>query len=175
MPRNAQERKTAAQGRGMESQERIGALLARMRETSPAGFAIALHVRFTAPRYLFQSYEKTWLDTYSREGLVLHDPVVRWGFTNEGTVRWSDLDDPAGVMTRARAFGMTYGAVIALIHDGSRSMGGFARSDREMTDAEVASLRSDLGELHDITAGVEAFSPAVHTTLKQMSVYLTHG
>ncbi|OYX41858.1 MAG: hypothetical protein B7Z02_14155 [Rhodobacterales bacterium 32-67-9] len=124
---------------------------------------------------MFQSYAKDWLDTYSREGLVLHDPVVRWGFENEGTIRWRDLADPAGVMTRAREFGLNHGTVIALARNGKRSMAGFSRSDRDMTDDEIAGLEADLGELHDLTESVEALSPAVHMTLKQMSIYLTHG
>lgn len=159
----------------MERQDRISALLARLHQASPAGFAIALHVRYTAPKYLFQSYAKDWLDVYSREGLVLHDPVVRWGFENEGTIRWSELEDPAGIMTRAAEYGLKYGAVIALVRNGGRSMAGFARSDRELTDAEVAAMKADLSELHDVTERAEALSPSVHTTLKQMSIFLTHG
>ena len=156
---------------------RYGAVVAFVHDGSRtmAGFAIALHVRFTAPKYLFQSYEKEWLDTYSREGLVLHDPVVSWGFQNEGTIRWSDLEDPAGIIPRSRKYGMSYGAVIALVRDGSRSMGGFARADREMTDEEIGALQTHLVTLHDLTARVEALSPVVHNTLKQMSIYLTHG
>ncbi len=159
----------------MERQDRISALLARLHQASPAGFAIALHVRYTAPKYLFQSYAKDWLDVYSREGLVLHDPVVRWGFENEGTIRWSELEDPAGIMTRAAEYGLKYGAVIALVRNGGRSMAGFARSDRELTDAEIAAMKADLSELHDVTERAEALSPSVHTTLKQMSIFLTHG
>lgn len=159
----------------MKGQDRISALLTKLHAASPAGFAIALHVRYTSPRYLFQSYAKKWLDTYSREGLVLHDPVVRWGFTHEGTIRWNALDDPARVMDRAAAHGLRYGAVVAFVHDGSRTMAGFARGDRELSDDEIATLKSTLEELHDLTGTVETFSPDVHMTLKQMSIYLTHG
>ncbi len=159
----------------MHEQDRISALLSKLHAASPAGFAIALHVRYTAPRYLFQSYAKDWLDTYSREGLVLHDPVVRWGFGNDGTIRWSGLDDPGGMLKRAAAFGLRYGAVIAFVRNGSRSMAGFARPDREMTDDEIAGMKDALETLHDLTGQVETLSPAVHMTLKQMSIYLTHG
>lgn len=159
----------------MHAQDRISTLLTRLNAQNPAGFAIAMHVRFTSPRYLFQSYDTEWLATYSREGLVLNDPVVRWGFANEGTIRWSQLDDPAGVMVRAADHGLRYGAVIAFVRAGTRSMAGFARADREHTDAEIAGLRHILEELHDLTAQAETLSPAVHATLKQMSIYLTHG
>lgn len=159
----------------MDDQDKISAKLTRLRDASPAGFAIALHIRFTSPRYLFQSYEKDWLDTYSREGMVLHDPVVRWGFEHEGTIRWSALQDPAGIMQRSRNYGMNYGSVIAMTRSGTRSMGGFSRSDREMTDAEIVAIRDDLTALHDLTARVETLAPSVHATLRTMSIFLTHG
>jgi len=162
-------------GAEMQAQDQISDLLTRLHSENPAGFAIALHVRFTSPRYLFQSYDKEWLDTYSRDGLVLNDPVVRWGFANEGTIRWSELDDPSGVMIRAADHGLRHGAVIAFVRAGTRSMAGFARSDREHSDAEIAELKRILERLHDLTGKVETLSPAVHVTLKQMSIYLTHG
>lgn len=161
----------------MDREDRISTLLARLHRASPAGFAIALHVHFTAPKYLFQSYAKDWLDTYSREGLVLTDPTVRWGFTNIGTIRWSELaaDDHHGVFAQAASHGLRYGACVAKVERGSRSMASFSRSDRDLTDAEIEGLRADLGALHDLTESVEALSPSVHMTLKQMSIYLTHG
>ena len=81
----------------------------------------------------------------------------------------------AGVMKRAAAFGLGYGAVIAFLRNGSRSMAGCARSDRELTDDEITELKAILECLHDLTERVETLSPAVHMTLKQMSIYLTHG
>ena len=161
----------------MANQKKISELIERLHAASPAGFAVGLHVTFTTPRYMFQSYEKTWLDTYSRLGLVLRDPVVRWGFSNTGAIRWSGLvdQDEAGVLERAAEHGLRYGAVIAIVRNGSRSMGGFARGDREPTDEEVADLTDDLTELHDLTQKVEHLAPSVHETLKQMSIYLTHG
>ncbi len=161
----------------MARQGQISAILKSLHDASPAGFAIALHVKFTAPRYLFQSYAKDWLDTYSRLGLVLHDPTVGWAFQNVGTTRWSDLaaDDPRGVLEQAARHGLKFGTVIALVRNGSRTMASFARSDRESTDDEVAALKRDLEDLHDQTRTIEHLSPSVHETLKQMSIYLTHG
>ncbi|MDW4548823.1 autoinducer binding domain-containing protein [Defluviimonas sp. D31] len=161
----------------MARQEKISAILTRLHQASPAGFAIALHVKYTAPRYLFQSYERDWLDTYSRKGLVLHDPTVRWGFEHTGAIRWSDLadDDDKGVLEQAAAHGLRFGVCVAYTAEGSRSMASFARSDREPTDAEISGLAADLAELHGLTATAEKLSPSVHETLKQLSIYLTHG
>lgn len=161
----------------MTTQAETAHILEAIRTAAPAGFAIALHIQFTAPRYLFQAYPRDWMETYSREGLVLQDPTVRWGFAHTGTVRWSDLaaDDPAGVMARAAAHGLAYGFTVAIDSEGSRSVASFARSDREFTDAEIAEVARLLGALHAETLAAETLSPADHEALKRMSVLLTHG
>lgn len=152
-------------------------LLKRLRARSPAGFAIALHIQFTTPRYLFQAYEKEWLDYYSSHGLVMQDPTVRWAFANTGSIRWSALagDDPAGVLTRAAEYGAHHGVTFSFTDGGSRTMASFARSDREMSDLDVAALGADLRKLHLKTLGTEFLAPDLHETLKRMSIYLTHG
>ena len=146
-------------------------------ETSPAGFAIALHVKFTAPRYLFQSYEKEWMETYSREGLVLRDPTVRWGFENTGSVKWSDLKplDEGGVLDLAAEHGLKFGVTVALVKENSRSIASFSRPDREYTDQEIEQLSAALEKLHDETIATESLTPADHEAFKRMSVMLTHG
>lgn len=150
--------------------------LKRMRTRSTAGFAIALHVKFTTPRYLLQAYSKDWLDLYSSEGLVMDDPTVRWAFSNTGTIRWSDLakDDPAKVLAKAARFGLRYGVAISLVECGTRSMASFARNDREMTDIDIFALRADVRDLHLHTQGIELFTPEMHERLKLMSIFLTH-
>jgi LuxR family transcriptional regulator len=161
----------------MDSQATISAILSQFRRDHPDGFAIALHIKFTAPRYLFQAYDSAWIDTYSREGLVMQDPTVRWGFANTGAVRWSALaeTDGARVMARAAEHGLRFGATLALDSGGSRSVASFARGDRELTDAEIAALADKLEELHRLTRGLETLTPRFHDTLKQMSIYLTRG
>ncbi len=152
-------------------------ILSRLRTRSPAGFAIALHVEFTTPKYLFQSYDKAWLDHYSSQGLVMRDPTVHWGFENTGTIRWSALaaDDPAGVLEQAAKYGLLYGLTVAVNTKGSRSIASFSRSDREMTDLDIAAIGTDVKALHAITFGAQDFTPDMHETLRQMSIYLTHS
>jgi LuxR family transcriptional regulator len=159
----------------MDRQNKISDLLSQLRAAHPAGFAIALHVEFSAPRYLFQAYASDWIDLYTREGLVLRDPTVRWGFVNTGAIRWSALDDPEGaeVMRLAAEHGLRYGFTLAIEAGGSRSIASFARPDRESTDAEIAEATGVLTQLHDLTRGVETLTPRFHDALKQMSIYLT--
>lgn len=155
----------------------IGPILRRLRKGSPAGFAIALHVKFTAPRYLFQAYDSGWLETYNRDGLVIHDPTVRWAFENTVTVRWGDLapDGAVNVFERAARYGLAYGVTVAVDEGGSRSMASFARPDRDLTDDEAAAALADVTELHHLTCTAERLSPRTHETLKQLSVFLTRG
>jgi LuxR family transcriptional regulator len=152
-------------------------ILKQLHRSSPAGFAIGLHIQFTTPRYFFQAYSKDWFDTYSTAGFVMHDPIVHWGFVNEGTCRWSELrgDDPLGVLTEAGKHGMAYGLAMSVNRLSSRSIAGFARGDREFTDIEAANIYKDFKALHADTISMMVLSPEIHTTLRQMSIYLTHG
>lgn len=148
----------------------------RLRQRSPAGFAIALHVEFTRPKYLFQAYDKDWLDHYSSNGLVMRDPTVHWGFENTGAIRWSDLadDDPTGVLAQAAGYGLNFGLTVAVHAEGSRSIASFARSDREMCELDISAISADVKELHRDTFDAQSITPELHTTLKHLSIYLTH-
>ncbi len=152
-------------------------ILKRLHGRSPAGFAIGLHIQFTTPRYFFQSYPKDWLEHYSAAGLLLSDPTVHWGFSNAGVVRWSALaaSDGLGVLQQAARFGLNFGCTVAVDRSASRTIASFARPDREMTDIELAALQRDLKALHDETLAMMVLSPDIHETLRQMSIYLTHG
>ena len=152
-------------------------LMLRLRQRSPAGFAIALHVTYTTPKYYLVAYEKDWLDYYSARGFVMTDPTAIWGFANFGTIRWSALadSDAGGVLKDAARFGLKYGITTSLSGEASRTIASFSRSDREMSDLDIAAINKDLKELHKLTLGAQFFTPSLHETLRQLSIYLTHG
>ena len=154
----------------------MAALLHDLDRRSPAGCAIGLHIRFTTPMYMFQSYPKRWLDFYAAAGLFVGDPTVSWGMNNVGWVRWSDLEriDTHGVLEKASDFGITNGVTIALVIEQSRSIASFARSDRDYETAEIEELRALFEELHRTTANVEVLSESDRLALKDLSVRLTH-
>jgi LuxR family transcriptional regulator, quorum-sensing system regulator SdiA len=152
----------------------LSKVLAEFKVYAPSGFALGLHVSFAMPAYFFQSYPRPWLAHYSQAGFLMHDPTVRWCFENTGTCRWSDLDDPKGVLAQAADFGMKYGMVYATKAAGSLSMAGFARHDRELDDAEIAQLATQFDALHQATADQAALAPDIVTQLKKMSVLVTH-
>jgi LuxR family transcriptional regulator, quorum-sensing system regulator SdiA len=154
----------------------VAALLHDLDQRSPAGCAIGLHIRFTAARYMFQSYPKRWMDQYSRSGLIQLDPTVRWGMSNVGWILWGDLEaiDEHGVLERAKDFGLMNGLTVAVLIDGSRSIASFARSDRDYAPPEIAELEEIFADLHRATAAGVALSAEDSLALKNLSVRLTH-
>jgi LuxR family transcriptional regulator, quorum-sensing system regulator SdiA len=154
----------------------IAALLHELDTRSPAGFAIALHVRFTRPTYLFQTYAQRWMDVYSAKGYVMHDPVVRWGLQNTGRALWSELAaiDTVGVLEDAKDYGMMSGVAIGIVESGSRSIGGFCRADRDYEEAEIEELEELLRRLHAATLGLGRLSAGDQRALTELSIKLTH-
>ncbi|MFV2052625.1 autoinducer binding domain-containing protein [Aliiroseovarius sp. YM-037] len=161
----------------MDQQLSISPVLAKLDGLCPAGYAIALHIKFTTPTFLFQTYAQDWMDYYSQNGLVLHDPTVRWGFENTGTRVWKDLEaeDEHSVLKKARKHGLSHGFVAAHVGRGTRSVASFARSDRDFDDAEIAQISEMFVELHDETVDAEQLSAEEREALKQLSITLTHG
>ena len=161
----------------MKHKSIISPLLEELNPLCPSGYALALHITFTTPNFLFQTYDKKWTEHYTQNGMVLFDPVVRWGFENTGITTWGALkeDDKNGVLDKASEFGLKYGTVISLIDGESRSIGGFARPDRDHTDDETATLKTLLLKIHQHTADSPELSEFDRAALKSLSVSLTHG
>lgn len=139
--------------------------LSKLSDLAPRGYALALHIRFAAAHLMIQTYDPRWTEIYTEKGYMLADPMVFWGFGNDGTIRWSEIDlpDPHGVLGQAAEFGLTYGAAVALGPTSSRTIGGFARDDREFTDAEIAEV---VAELHAASTPPEALTPAQRMALR---------
>ncbi|PHQ97527.1 MAG: transcriptional regulator [Marinosulfonomonas sp.] len=161
----------------MKSELKIMPSLAQLDALCSSGYAIALHIRYTTPKFLFQTYDKEWMKTYSEKGLVLKDPTVMWGFGNTGIARWSDLTelDEAGVLNMAKEYGLKHGFTFAIASGESKSITSFARGDREFTNAEIDEISGIVQELHDYTANIEKISPEEVEQLKNLSVDFTHG
>jgi LuxR family transcriptional regulator len=143
---------------------RVKSLLEQVENLSSSGFAIAFHIRLTSPDFLFQTYPKDWIDIYSEKGYVMVDPIVRWGFTQTGAIRWSglgDLDDQ-NILKQSLAYGMAYGVA------------GFARKDREYTDDEINVLTQHVQDLHEQTASRTGMDETLRNELHDLSVNMTH-
>ena len=161
----------------METDLTISPLLAELDAACPSGYALPLHIRFSRPTLLFITYPPSWIEVYTQKGLVMHDPAVRWGFENLGTTTWDELEknDPAGVLSEAKQHGMKYGTVIAIEKNGSRSIGGFSRDDRNFTDEENTYFSNVLEIIHDLTLNKDKLPPAEMAELTRLSITLSHG
>ena len=127
--------------------ERLKPLLDECELRFSHGFAVALHVTFAAPRYLHQTYPKAWAKEYTSGGHVMKDPTVQWGMKNTGWVRWSDLADPHGVLTRAADFGLRHGSTVSVADDSGRSLGSFA-SPNKPSETSIRYFADLLMRLH---------------------------
>lgn len=156
------------------SQLEISQVLGELNKLAPAGYALGFHIQYTTPKFMFQTYKKEWLEYYSQNGLLMSDPMVAWGFEQAGACRWSGLQDPAGVLVKAAEYGMRFGIVCASDSDGSRSIGGFSREDREFTDLEISTITAAVDDLHANTADQAQLSDETIEQLKKMSVMVTH-
>lgn len=124
--------------------------LTQLSKLAPKGYALALHVRFASAHFMVQTYDPAWIEIYTNRGYLLCDPLVSWAFSTEGTIRWSALTfpDPHNVLGQAMAFGLRYGIAVSEGPASSRSIGGFAREDREFTDGEIAAIVDLVRVLH---------------------------
>ena len=133
--------------------DKVNAYLMELSALSPMGYAIGLHIRNSSPHLTVQTYPSAWLERYIERGYALCDPVVSWAFGNTGWTRWSELEmpDPHNILKQGRDFGLEYGIIISLGAITSRSLGGFARRDREFSDAEIHQIFNIMQDLHGVT------------------------
>lgn len=133
------------------------AILQAMRDQidliSPAGFYVALRVGFSFPEVEMNQLPSNWVEFYTTNGLVVHDPVMKWVYGNTGLLRMAEiaLPDPYQIRARAEVFGLTHGAAISVMlpsDRGRRSYGLFFRADRDFADQELAVLHGLVRQLH---------------------------
>ena len=142
-------------------------------ELAPAGFYIALRVGFAFPLEERNALPPAWVEHYTRNRFMLHDPVIRWIYGNTGAIRWGaiDLADQMRVLDQAKAFGLRYGVAVACFdgnQEGQRSFGSFARPDREYTDAEMSQLLAYVEQLHLDKAPPTNLTPAEIEALRMV-------
>lgn len=142
--------------------------LAKLSALAPAGYALGLHIRFASAQIMVNTYDPRWIEIYTNRGYMLCDPLVSWGGGTEGVVRWSALNhpDPHNVLGQAADYGLKFGAAVSHGPTSSRSIGGFGRSDREFTDAEMDALADLVRVLHRETEPPEPLSSAQAEALR---------
>lgn len=140
-------------------------------EFAQAGYYIALHIRFAAPLMTFQTYDPAWVDHYTARAYAMRDPMTAWAFSTEGAKRWSEIDipDPFEIMREAASFGLKFGLQVACGPISSRTIAAIARSDREFTDDEIATIRDLVGRLHQLSDPPEQLTAAQAEALRLIS------
>ncbi|TYB80711.1 helix-turn-helix transcriptional regulator [Maritimibacter fusiformis] len=160
----------------MTDTARLDRGLAQLSDLSPKGYALALHIRFASAHMMLQTYDPRWTEIYTERGYMLADPMVFWGFGHEGAIRWSEvnLPDPHDIWTQAREFGLLYGVAVSCGPTSSRTIGGFARDDREFTDDEIAELERIVKKLHAESTPPEKLTPAQRMALRLVATGRRH-
>ncbi len=148
----------------------VALYLGRLSALCDSGFALAIHIRLTAPTLLYQTYSQAWAEHYSTKGYMLSDPVVHWGLTHTGRVEWNSLkgEDPEGVIAAAISHGLTHGWTYAVGPITSRTIAGLTRSGRKHTEAEVAEIQAIVDDLHAITDGFDDLAKDVQDKLRRL-------
>ncbi|MEL6549666.1 MAG: autoinducer binding domain-containing protein [Pseudomonadota bacterium] len=152
----------------MSGKSGLDEILAEIAHLSPAGYFLGLHIRFTSPLMTLQTFPQDWIEAYTAKGYALRDPVVAWGFGQEGPSRWSEIEipDPFGILKEAASHGLRYGAVVPMGELRSRTIASVARSDREFSDAEIAVISHHVERLHKFTQPPERLTEAQITALR---------
>ncbi|MGC9419389.1 MAG: autoinducer binding domain-containing protein [Rhodovulum sp.] len=125
----------------------------RFTELASGGCYVALRVGFSYPAEELNRLPEAWVEHYTMNGFVVHDPVIKWVYGNTGVTAWDRIgvEDPRGVLRDARRFGLRFGAVASVVcpdEKGHRSFGNFARGDRPFTTMEMHELLAILTQLH---------------------------
>ena len=146
----------------------IDAALRELGMMSPTGYFVGLHIRFAAPLITYQTYSQEWSDYYTEHAFALLDPMVAWGFSVEGTTRWSEIDlpDTFDVFGKAASYGMKYGASVSVGPIKSRTIAGATRGDREYTDSEIDRISTLIHLLHRETEPPESLTDAQREALQ---------
>jgi len=129
-----------------------------LREVARAGFTVCLNFSISGPEHVHSEYAQDWRQEYESKCYYAMDPVLMWGMTHTGTKRWSEiqLPDVRKVLTRGASFGLNYGAVVAVKKDRMRSFLTLARSDRELTDEEIAQVQITFERWCDVFAATKS-------------------
>jgi LuxR family transcriptional regulator len=147
----------------------VAGLLSELSAICDRGFALAVHIRYTRPTLLYQTYDQAWVDHYSEKGYMLSDPTVHWGLANLGAIDWAQLvdQDPEGVIAAATARGLTNGWTYAVGPVTSRSLCSMTRAAPFSAD-QRARCCAIIEEIHNLTEGFDTLSSSQQDKLRNL-------
>lgn len=130
----------------------------RVLEVAPVGYTLALNIRFLHPEVMTSTYPEAWIEYYLKNDFAVRDPILLWTSYNTGHSRWSDIGLPAKVpfgrrvLDLAAEHGLKFGAIFVVRNTEAQNKKCFlsvGRSDRELTDEEIANVGGLFRELLD--------------------------
>jgi len=85
-------------------------------DIAPAGYYLALRVGFAFPLEEINALPPEWVSLYTVERFMMADPVIRWVYSQTGSIRWSEIEfeDSRGVLSRAKVHGLCYGVAVSV-------------------------------------------------------------
>ncbi len=145
----------------MTLHEKINSQLQRLVEHGDWRFAVGLRIRFNHPTLMYQTYPEEWVLYYAKNGLLFSDPTLLWGMSHFGTCDWASLadQDAAGVLERAKAYGLVHGLIVSVGDSTARSIGFFTHATRPITDEEKALGQDVMEKLHAMSESVPEMTP----------------
>lgn len=146
----------------MSATNELNRLLKALSREAPRGYAVGLHIRFASPLISAHTYPEAWLRHYTENAYALRDPMVSWGLSTTGTVRWSEIDlpDPFDIWGQGAEFGLRFGCGVSCGPLTSRTIVGTARDDREFTDQEILRIKGIVETMHDLSEPPEELTKA---------------
>lgn len=134
--------------------------LAKLREIGPAGFILGFNYTFRGPELMVCEYPDDWRAEYEERNYFMGDPILMWMTMNSGALRWSDirLPDMRGILDRAKRYDLRYGLAVSVKKGRKRSICTIARSDRELTEAEIGHVAARFEVWCELTANRTALT-----------------
>ncbi|PFG62236.1 LuxR family transcriptional regulator [Thioclava sp. ES.031] len=123
-------------------------------ELAPEGCYVAIRVGFYAPEVEMNLFSAEWIDHYTRIGGALSDPLLHWARDNSGHAHWHEISVPGktSILADYERFGLSHGCVVSIPGSDEvpkRSVGIFARHDRNFSASELSKLEQALKNLHE--------------------------
>ena len=126
-----------------------------------SGYFIMLGFGRKGSDFMRTTYPTAWVTEYDKRSYHFRDPVFIWSVANNGQKRWSEvkMPDPFNIMTKARKFGLNYGATFTQSSGFTKKSNlCVARHDRELTNSEMRSLARIFQTLCNSTSTKAALS-----------------
>ncbi|MEO8241723.1 MAG: autoinducer binding domain-containing protein [bacterium] len=148
----------------------IAEQLGKLKAMCDSGFALAVHIRYTRPTLLYQTYSPAWSEDYSEKGYMLSDPTVHWGLANVGSMTWDKLEaqDPEGVIKAAKTYGLHNGWTYSVGPATSRSLASMTRTTA-FSAADCEAIQAAIDEIHLQTDGFDQFPAKVQDALRALT------